>query len=70
MNAKYTLTVMLLASAMTGWAAEKNLNTAQIEQLTGLKGTMNKEEGVFKVSAPRNDVKIAVDAGPCRHSWA
>src|SRR5437667_12656776 len=61
MNAKYTLTVMLLASAMTGWAAEKNLDTNRIEQLTGLKGTMNKEEGVFKVSAPRNDVKIAVD---------
>src|SRR2546426_5391457 len=61
MNAKHTLNVLVIASAVTGWAAEKNLNTAQIEQLTGLKGTMNKEEGVFKVSAPRNDVKIAVD---------
>jgi hypothetical protein len=33
----------------------------KIEQLTGLKGTMNAEEGVFKVSAPRTDVKVTVD---------
>ncbi len=32
-----------------------------LEQLTGLKGTFNAAEGVFKVTAPRNDVKIAVD---------
>ena len=37
------------------------LDTNQIEQITGLKGTFNKDEGVFKVSAPRNDIKVAVD---------
>ena len=37
------------------------LDTAKIEQLTGLKGTLNSNEGVFKVTAPRNDVKITVD---------
>lgn len=37
------------------------LDTAQIEQVTGLKGTFNKEENVFKLSKPRTDVKIAVD---------
>jgi hypothetical protein len=37
------------------------LDTAQIESGTGLKGTLNEAEGVFKVSAPRNDVKIIVD---------
>ena len=36
-------------------------DTAQIEQITGLKGTFNKEENVFKVSKPRSDIKIAVD---------
>src|SRR4051812_42752558 len=37
------------------------LDTNQIEQLTGLKGTLNREEGVFKVSVPRNDLKVSVD---------
>lgn len=37
------------------------LDTAKIEELTGLKGALNKAEGVFKVSAPRTDLKITVD---------
>ncbi len=37
------------------------LDTNQIEQLTELKGKWNEEEGVFKVSAPRTDVKVSVD---------
>ena len=37
------------------------LDTAKIESLTGLKGTANEAEGTFKVTAPRTDVKIAVD---------
>ncbi|ABB75753.1 protein of unknown function [Nitrosospira multiformis ATCC 25196] len=40
------------------------LNTAEIERLTGLKGTYSKEENVFKVSKPRTDVKIQVDKWP------
>jgi Domain of Unknown Function (DUF1259) len=37
------------------------LDTAKIETLTGLKGTLNEAERVFKVTAPRTDVKIGVD---------
>ena len=37
------------------------INIAQIEQLTGLKGSFNKEEGVFRVTVPRSDVPISVD---------
>jgi hypothetical protein len=37
------------------------LDTAKIESATGLKGVFNEAEGVFKVSAPRTDVKINVD---------
>ena len=37
------------------------INTGQIEQLTGLKGSFNKEEGVFRVTVPRSDVPISVD---------
>jgi rhodanese-related sulfurtransferase len=37
------------------------LNTNRIEQITALKGAWNAAEGVFKVSAPRNDVAVKVD---------
>lgn len=37
------------------------LDTARIEQITGLKGSYSAKEDVFKVSKPRNDVKIQVD---------
>src|SRR3569832_1431742 len=38
-----------------------SLDTNQIEQITGLKGAWSAGEGVFKVSAPRADVKVSVD---------
>jgi hypothetical protein len=38
-----------------------NLDTAAIEQATGLKGQLITEESVFKVTKPRTDVKITVD---------
>jgi Domain of Unknown Function (DUF1259) len=37
------------------------IDTAAIEQATGLKGVFNKDENVFKVAKPRADVKIEVD---------
>jgi rhodanese-related sulfurtransferase len=45
---------------ITSLAAAK-IDTNQIEQITGLKGTWSTAEGVFKVTAPRNDVKVNVD---------
>ena len=42
-------------------AQSASLDTATIEQATGLKGTMIAEENVFKVTKPRMDVKIDVD---------
>ena len=36
------------------------LDTARIEQLTGLKGKLDEKEGVFKVSYPRADIKARV----------
>ncbi len=38
-----------------------SMDTAAIEQATGLKGAFNKEENVFKVSKARSDVAIKVD---------
>lgn len=37
------------------------LDTAKIEKMTGLKGTLNEEEKVFKVTFPRGDLGITVD---------
>jgi hypothetical protein len=39
-------------------AQESTLDTARIERLTGLKGTLDSTEGVFKVSAPRSDLSV------------
>ncbi len=52
------LTCFIATAALGGEAA---LDTAKIEQLTGLKGTMNEQEKVFKVMAPRTDVKVTID---------
>jgi biopolymer transport protein ExbD len=37
---------------------EGELNTARIEELTGLKGSLSEDEGVFKVSSPRDDLNV------------
>jgi hypothetical protein len=55
----FTLLATLCAGVISAETA--SLDTAQIEQLTGLKGSHNKEEGVFKVTVPRSDVPISVD---------
>src|SRR5947199_6966555 len=41
--------------------ASAALDTAKIDQITGLKGKFNEKEGVYKVTFPRNDVKVIVD---------
>ncbi len=50
----------LLASLVAASAASE-LDTASIDSITGLKGKLNPEEGVYKVSQPRTDMKITVD---------
>src|SRR5712672_1701317 len=42
-------------------APSTRLDTAQIDELTGLKGKLNEPENVYKVSLPRTDLKISVD---------
>jgi hypothetical protein len=51
-----TILVGMISSALAA-----NLDTARIDELTGLKGKMSEKEGVYKITAPRNDVKIVVD---------
>jgi hypothetical protein len=40
--------------------ASGSLDTDKIDQVTGLKGKLNKKEGVYKVTFPRDDVKVVV----------
>jgi len=47
--------------AMLPVTARAALDTNRIAQITSLSGAWNAAEGVFKVSAPRNDVKVSVD---------
>jgi len=41
--------------------ASAALDTAKIDQITGLKGKLNEKEAVYKVTSPRGDVKVAID---------
>ena len=59
MKIVYVLTLSFLTVSLN--AAEAKLDTKKIEQITGLTGKMNAEEGVFKVTSPRNDMKVTVD---------
>ena len=53
-----TTGIGLTAFVLSSIAAD--LNTARIDELTGLKGKMNEKEGAYKVTFPRDDVKVAV----------
>jgi Domain of Unknown Function (DUF1259) len=55
----FTTAFLLIVSACVSLA--NDLNTARIDEVTGLKGKMNEKEGVYKITFPRDDVKIAVD---------
>src|SRR4051812_33741229 len=57
----YKLIAFALGAAfvtVSARAADAKLDTARIEQLTGAKGQMNEKEGVFKVSVPRDDLRV------------
>ncbi len=61
---RLTLSTLALAAGLltTGAPAmAQAIDTAAIETATGLKGSYNQAENVFKVSKPRDDVKINVD---------
>jgi hypothetical protein len=50
--------VSAAGTVRVGMAAQAKLDTAKIEQLTGIKGEMNDKEGVFTVRAPRTDLQV------------
>lgn len=65
-NNSFTIILVAIILGATSLLAEDAppkpvFDTAKIEELTGLKGSLNKEEGSFKVSSPRTDVKVVID---------
>lgn len=58
---KQIITTGLALIAFGHMSIAADLNTARVDELTGLKGKMNEKEGVYKVTFPRDDVKITVD---------
>jgi len=62
-NKLAALTLLLMSNSWTGpaaWAETQTVDTAKIEQLTGLEGKLNDKEGAFKVAVPRSDLKVTV----------
>jgi hypothetical protein len=61
MKAKFIVAAaasVFLFAPRAGAAAEGRLDSAKIEQLTGIKGELNEKEGVYTVRAPRSDLQI------------
>src|SRR6266567_3538648 len=55
------LFILAAISAAMGVSTLAALDTAKIDQITGLKGKLNQKEGVYKITFPRADVKVTVD---------
>ncbi|HXH29182.1 MAG TPA: DUF1259 domain-containing protein [Bacteriovoracaceae bacterium] len=63
-NLYLKLTLLLCLNVSLSFAQmegrKSSLNTSKIEELTGLKGSLDKTEDVFKVTFPRDDLKVKV----------
>src|SRR5437870_9337348 len=58
---KQILTTAIIFGAFIYASVAADLNTARIDELTGLKGKFNEKERVYKITFPRDDVKVVVD---------
>src|SRR5438270_1423669 len=58
---KQIVTIALVFAALLCASVAAGLDTARIDELTGLKGKLNEKEGVYKITFPRSDVKVIVD---------
>jgi hypothetical protein len=53
--------IVIACAAFMPAVSAAELDTAKIDELTGLKGKLNEKEGVYRVTFPRDDVKVSVD---------
>src|ERR1700758_4081121 len=58
---KSTVITCAILTGLVGLVSAAGLETARIDQITGVKGKMNEKEHVYKVTFPRDDVKVVVD---------
>ena len=58
---KTCLLIILISCATLDVGLAATLDTAKIDQIIGLKGKLNEKESVYKITFPRNDVKVVVD---------
>jgi Domain of Unknown Function (DUF1259) len=56
-----TVLAMLMMFWKSSLAQDIGIDTKKVEEIAGVKGALNSEEKVFKVSFPRTDVKVSVD---------
>src|SRR5262245_52415374 len=54
--------LFFLLVALSGVIYAGEIPTNRVDEITGLKGKWNAEEEVYKVSSPRTDIKVSVDA--------
>src|SRR5947208_9646878 len=58
---KYLVFFTTIFLVLVSRSLAADLDTARIDQITGLKGKMNEKERAYKVTFPRNEVKVVVD---------
>ncbi|MFL6527861.1 MAG: DUF1259 domain-containing protein [Chthoniobacterales bacterium] len=56
-----TSSVVIAAFAAVQVASAADLNFARVDELTALKGKLNENEGVYRVTFPRADIPVTVD---------
>ena len=61
MNHKFTGAIVLYSIFAACAIQAQTLDTAKIDAIIGIKGVLNTNEHVFKVTSPRTDVKVSVD---------
>jgi hypothetical protein len=61
MNSKSAGAIVLSSLFISCAIQAQTIDTAKIDSIIGIKGVLNTNEHVFKVTSPRTDVKITVD---------
>jgi hypothetical protein len=61
MNRRLRWRPLIATALLVSTLSAADLNTARIDDLTGLKGKLNQAEGVYRVTFPRADLPVTVE---------
>jgi len=64
MKTRISFCTFLISIAAPFCLSAQSFDVGVIEQIIGVKGVMNTNENVFKITVPRTDVKVSVDGWP------